>query len=88
MKLTRKNRSIRGKTVGSLTILYKVVRCFVKLLIRYINRDSSVGLATRYGLDVRGSNSGGDRGFLHLFRSVLGSTQPRVQLVSTLFPRG
>ena len=44
-------------------------------------RDSSVGIATRYGLDGPGIESrwGGGRDFPHLPRAALGPTQPPVQ---------
>ena len=45
--------------------------------------DSSVGIATDYGLDGLGSNPGVDEIF-HLSRSALGSTQPPVKWVPGL----
>jgi len=30
-----------------------------KISVKFMGRDSSVGIATRYGLGVRGSNAGG-----------------------------
>ena len=41
---------------------------------------SSVGIATDYGLDGRGSDPGGDE-FFRLSRLALGPTQPPVQWV-------
>ena len=38
---------------------------------RMVGRDSSVGIATRYGLTVRGSNPGGGRDFPHPSRRGL-----------------
>ena len=44
--------------------------------ISSVGRDNSVGIATRYGLDVRGSNHGGSQ----IFRIRPDrTTQPRVQ---------
>ena len=43
------------------------------------SRDSSVGIATGYGLDVPGSNPGGRQYFPHLSSPSLGATQPPVQ---------
>jgi len=42
-------------------------------------RDSSVGIATRYGLDGSGTESRWGRGFPHPPRPALGSTQPPIQ---------
>jgi len=54
------------------------------LLYIYIyGPGSSVGIATDYGLDGPGSNSGGDEIF-RPFRSALRPTQPPVQWVPGL----
>jgi hypothetical protein len=54
-----------------------------------VGRDSSVGVATRYGLDgpVIESRWGG-RDFPHPSIPALGSTQPPIQWVLDLFPGG
>ena len=44
-------------------------------------RDSSVGIATRYGLDSAGIESRWGRDFLHSYRPALGSTHPPVRWV-------
>jgi hypothetical protein len=44
-------------------------------------RDSSVGIATGYGLDDLGIESWWERDFSHTSRSALGPTQPPVQWV-------
>jgi hypothetical protein len=58
----------------------KNLRVKLKLTIHNIRGPvSSVGIATGYGLDGLGSNLGGGRDFLHLFRPALRPTQPPVQ---------
>ena len=46
-----------------------------------MGRDSSVGIATRYGLDGPGIESRWGRDFPPPFRPFLGPTQPPVQWV-------
>ena len=48
------------------------------------SRGSVVGIVTRYGLEVRGSNPGGGRDFPHLSRPALRPTQPPVQWIPGL----
>jgi len=52
-------------------------------LSSYRGPGSSVGIATDYGLDGPGSNSGGD-GIFRPSRPVLGTTQPPVNWVPCL----
>jgi hypothetical protein len=52
----------------------------------YPGRDSSVGIATRYGLDGPGIESRWGRDFPHPSRPTLGPTQPSIQWVPGLFP--
>ena len=57
---------------------------FVKSIQHYITRkgwDSSVGIATRYGLDDLDMKSRLFRDFLHMSKPTLGPTQPQLQLV-------
>jgi hypothetical protein len=53
-----------------------------------VGRDSSVGIATRYGLDGPGIESQWGRDFPHPSRPALGPTQPPIQWVSALFSWG
>jgi hypothetical protein len=60
----------------------------VSLVDFAIGRDSVVGLATGYGPEVRGSNSGGGRDFPHPSRPAVGPAQRTVQWVPGLSPGG
>jgi len=53
-----------------------------------IGRDSSVGIATRYGLDGPGFECMRRRDLPHPFRPALRPTQPPTQCVSSLLPAG
>jgi hypothetical protein len=53
-----------------------------------VGRDSSVGIATRYGLDGPGIESWWGRDFSQRSRPALGPTQPPIQWVPGLFPGG
>jgi hypothetical protein len=53
-----------------------------------VGRDSSVGIATRYGLHGSGIESRWRRDFPHPSRPALGPTQPPIQWVPGLFPAG
>jgi hypothetical protein len=51
-------------------------------------RDSSVGIATRYGLEGPGIESRLGRDFPHPSRLALGTTQPPIKWVPGVFPGG
>jgi len=53
-----------------------------------VGQDSSVGIATRYGLDGPGIESRWGRDFPRPSRPALGPTQPPIQWVPGLFPEG
>jgi hypothetical protein len=58
---------------------------FKGILTLNMGRDSTVGIATRYGLDSPGIESRWRRDFLHPSRTARGPTQPPVQWVTDLF---
>ena len=53
-----------------------------------VGQDSSVGIATHYGLDGPGIDSRWGRDFPHPSRPALGPTQLPIQRVPGLFPGG
>jgi hypothetical protein len=57
-------------------------------MLQTVGRDSSVGIATRYGLDCPEIESRWGRDFSHPSRPALGPTQPSIQWVPDLFPGG
>jgi hypothetical protein len=57
---------------------------FISISISKVDQDISVNIASRYGLDGPGIESGWGRGFPHPSRPTLGPTQSRVQWVPGL----
>jgi hypothetical protein len=53
-----------------------------------VDRDSSVGVATRYGPDDQGIEFRWERDFPHRSRRALGPIQPPIKWARVLFPRG
>ena len=59
-------------------------RFWPKKIVIQVDRDSSVGIATHYGLDGQGIESRCGREFPHLYRPALGPTQPPEQWIQVL----
>ena len=60
--------------------------CNICRHISHMDQESSVGIATRYGLEVPGIESQWERDFPQPSRPVLSSTQPPIQRIPGLFP--
>jgi hypothetical protein len=60
---------------------------YIKIIL-FMGRDSSVGIATHYGLDGPGIESRWGRYLTHSSRPALGPTQPPIQWVPGLFLGG
>jgi hypothetical protein len=60
-------------------VIEKSTFYFVLSTLVLVGRERSVGIATRYGWKVQGSNPGRGRGFPQPSRTALGSTQPPIQ---------
>jgi len=58
--------------------------CLTFCIVNIVGRDSSVGVASRYGLDGPGIETRWRRDFPHLSRPALGPTQPPVQWIPGL----
>ena len=71
-------RAARGKITTRGTS-HPLNYCVMYILV--VGRDSSVGIATRYGLDGPGIEFRWGRDFPHPSRPSLGPTQPPVQWV-------
>jgi len=59
--------------------MYVCCKLFIAVCVNDVGRDSSVGIATRYGLDSPGIESRWGRDFPHPSRTALGPTQPPTQ---------
>jgi hypothetical protein len=71
-------REFCGRKIGTGSVFSPRILVFP---CQYHGPDSSVGIATRYGLDSPGIESRWGRDFLHSSRPPLGPTQPPVQWV-------
>jgi hypothetical protein len=66
--------------------VYTTVWFSIHGIVHMWGRDSSVGIATDYGLDDPGIESRRERNFSHTSRPALGSTQPPAQWIPGSFP--
>jgi hypothetical protein len=63
-------------------LIFTINRFILRVITQLpVGRDSSVDIATRYGLDGPGFESRWRRVFPHLSRPALGSTQPPIKCV-------
>ena len=76
---------VNNKAGGSCRMFTAVLNR--RILSLAVGRDSSVGIATSYGLDGPGIESRWGRDFQHPSRPTLGPTQPSIQWVPGLFRR-
>jgi len=67
-------------------IIFLIHCIFTFTLLYFVGRDRLVVIATRYGLNGRGIESGWWQGFAPVFRAALVCTQPPAQWVPGLFP--
>ena len=79
-------KGARGPNILYMFLSFSVVSLFVDLQIKPVRRGSSVGIATCYGLDGPGIESGWERDFPHQSRPALGSPKPPIQWVPLLTP--
>jgi hypothetical protein len=63
-----------------------IIIIIVVVVVVVVGPGSSVGIATRYGLDGPGIESQWGRVFLHPSTPTVGPTQPPVKWVLFLFP--
>jgi hypothetical protein len=69
------------------TLELRLSFCYIRITRCYVGRDSSVGKATRYGLDGPGIESRWKRDFPHPSRPALGPTQLPIQWVPGISQR-
>jgi hypothetical protein len=68
-------------------IIVEYTKHVLKIALKMVGWDSSVGIATRYGLNGPGIESRWGRDFSHPSRPALGPTQPPIQWVPSLSRR-
>jgi hypothetical protein len=86
MKWKKWSRHSRGRVEGIQEKNINRESRFRRRHLVFVGRDSSVGIATRYGLDGTGIESRWRRDFPQPSIPSLGLTQPPIQWVSGLFP--
>ena len=67
--------------------VFKLYYIYLTATITNVGRDSSVGIAARYGLDGPGIEFRCGRDTWHPSRTVLGPTQPPVKWTPGIFPK-
>ena len=79
-----KLRILQNEQEGSWLVKNRITLMKVRWIVRYIGRDSSVGIATRYGLDAPRSGPGCGRDIPEPSTPALGPTQPYIKWVPGL----
>ena len=64
------------------------INLLLYILLTLASRDSSVAIATRYGLNGPGFDTWWEQDLPHPLRPALGPTQPPTEFVPGLFPGG
>ena len=84
VNMTAHKFTLSNCNVSSVFIHSVLPSCLLTMFILRVGRDSSAGIATRYGLDGQGIESRWGRDIPHPSRPALGPTQPPVLWVPGL----